>query len=155
VVILGIDPGIAETGYGIIETGGGDRSRLVAFGVVSTSPRVEHPLRLRKIYDEISGLIASHKPDAVAVEAIFHSRNLKSLVDVSEAIGVITLAASGLPVQKITPLKVKSAVVGVGRAQKEQVRLMIMNELELDEPPTPHHASDALAVAICYRNMNL
>jgi crossover junction endodeoxyribonuclease RuvC len=152
---MGIDPGIAETGYGIIETGDGESTGLVEFGVISTPAGTYHPGRLRTIYERVTRLIESHRPDVVAVESIFHSRNLKSLVDVSEAIGVISLAAAGLKVEKITPLKVKSAVVGVGRAPKEQVRLMIMNELGLDEPPRPHHASDALAVAICYRNMYL
>jgi crossover junction endodeoxyribonuclease RuvC len=102
-------------------------------------------------------LISEHRPDVVAIECLFHSRNLKSLADVSEAIGVITLAAaeSGLPLEKFTPLKIKSAVVGVGKAHKDQVLLMVMNELSLSAPPRPHHASDALAAAVCYRNLFL
>ena len=155
--IMGIDPGVAETGFGVIQTDEACRSRLVDHGVISTSSTTGHGLRLKQIHDRVIGLIDEHRPDVIAVESLFHSRNLKSLVEVSEAIGVITLAAAerGLPLEKFTPLKVKSSVVGVGKAHKDQVRLMIMNELSLSDPPRPLHASDALAVAVCYRNLFL
>lgn len=156
-IIMGIDPGVAETGFGVIRTEGDSRSLLIAHGVISTSSTTVHGNRLKQIYDRVMELIDVHHPDVLAVESLFHSRNLKSLVDVSEAIGVITLAAAerNLPLEKFTPLKVKSSVVGVGKAHKDQVRLMIMNELALSDPPRSLHASDALAVAVCYRNLFL
>lgn len=155
--IMGIDPGVAETGYGVIQSDEACRSRLVAHGVISTPSTADHGVRLKQIHDRVIRLIEEHRPDVIAVESLFHSRNLKSLVEVSEAIGVITLAAAecGLPLEKFTPLKVKSSVVGVGKAHKDQVRLMIMNELALSAPPRPLHASDALTVAVCYRNLFL
>jgi crossover junction endodeoxyribonuclease RuvC len=156
-IIMGIDPGLAETGYGIIECSGGNGARLLVHGVISTSPTVDHGNRLKQIYDQVVRLIQEFRPGVLAVESIFHSRNLKSLVDVSEAIGVITFAAAeyNLPLEKFTLLKVKSSVVGIGKVPKEQVRLMIMNELALSDPPRPLHASDALAVVVCYRNLFL
>jgi len=154
---MGVDPGIAATGYGIIKIARRDDADLLDYGVISTDPGEEHPKRLKYIFERIVEVIKRHNPDVVAIESLFHSKNLKALVDVSEAIGVITLAAANfnLKVQKFTPLKVKSAIVGIGRAKKGQVGLMIQNILNLDSPPKPHHASDALAVAICYKNLFL
>ena len=152
---MGIDPGVASTGYGIIETSVDDRIGLIDSGVFTTPSDLEHGLRLRFIYECVSEKLKTHKPDALAIESIFQSKNLKSLVDVSEAIGVITLAASYLDIKvaKYTPLKVKSAIVGFGRADKAQVQLMIQRLIGLDKPPKPYHVSDALAVAICYKNL--
>ncbi len=154
---MGVDPGIAATGYGIIKIARRDDAELLDYGLISTTPGEEHPKRLQYIYERIVEVIKRHNPNVVAIESLFHSKNLKALVDVSEAIGVITLAAANfnLKVQKFTPLKVKSAIVGIGRAKKGQVGLMIQNILNLDSPPKPHHASDALAVAICYKNLFL
>ena len=154
-IIMGIDPGIASTGYGLIKTAGSEKAVLLDYGVITTSAKTEHHRRLQSIYRHIEEIIANNKPDVVAVEIIFHSKNLKSLADVSEAIGVITLAAANfnIAIEKFTPLKVKSSVVGFGKAGKDQVQLMVMNILNLDETPMPHHAADALAVAICYRNL--
>ncbi len=154
---MGVDPGIASTGYGIIKIEGREGAGLLDYGVISTIPGQKHSKRLQYIYEHILEVIGRHNPDVVAIESLFHSKNLKALVDVSEAIGVITLAAANfnLKVEKFTPLKVKSAIVGVGLAKKEQVGLMIQNILNLDSPPKPHHASDALAVAICYKNLFL
>ena len=153
-IILGIDPGIASTGYGLIDVSGGE-TRLIGYGVISTSPREAHVARLKTIYADVSELIDRYEPDIVAPEAIYQSRNLKSLADVSEAIGVISLAAgnSNRDIVKFTPLKVKSTIVGYGKAKKEQVQLMVSNFLNLDEPVSPHHAADALAIAVCYRNL--
>ena len=125
------------------------------FGVVTTPVQEEHGQRLKMIYDRITGIMRIHKPEAVAIETIYHSKNLRSFVLVYEAIGVIALAAAhrGVRVEKFTPLEVKSAIVGFGRATKDQVQLMIMNMLNLGSPPKPNHASDALAVAICYKNL--
>jgi crossover junction endodeoxyribonuclease RuvC len=116
---------------------------------------MSHADRLKYIYGEMTQKLEEHRPDALAIESLFHSKNLKSLVDVSEAIGVVTLAASNfnIAVTKFTPLKVKSAIVGFGKADKSQVQEMIMRLLDLEAIPEPHHVSDALAVAICYRNI--
>ena len=151
---MGVDPGVASTGYGVIEALD-DELTLVDCGIIVTPVEQEHGERLRHIHEEISLKLSHHRPDVLAVECIFHSKNLKSLVDVSEAIGVVTLAASQqeIKVIKYTPLKVKSSIVGFGKAKKEQVQLMIQHLLGLESPPKPHHVSDALAVAICHRNL--
>lgn len=156
-IIMGIDPGIASTGYGVIETEGQEKLVLIDYGMISTSPRMIHGDRLKYIYGEVTLKLKKHRPDALAIESLFHSKNLKSLVDVSEAIGVVTLAAShfNIAVTKFTPLKVKSAIVGFGKADKSQVQEMIMRLLDLESLPEPHHVSDALAVAICYRNLSV
>jgi crossover junction endodeoxyribonuclease RuvC len=153
---MGIDPGIASIGYGIIDTADNGKAVLLDHGIISTSSKLDHGERLKRIYERLTLKFREQQPDAVAIETLFHSRNLKALVDVSEAIGVITLAASNcrIRVAKFTPLKVKSAIVGYGKADKEQVRMMVMNLLELDTPPKSYHVSDALAVAMCYRNLN-
>jgi crossover junction endodeoxyribonuclease RuvC len=152
--ILGVDPGIASTGYGIIRVDCAEGLELLDEGVIRTEAGTPHDRRLKLIFEAITGLITRHKPDAVAIEGIFFSRNLKSLVEVSEAIGVITLAAGncGIGVKKFTPLEVKSAITGFGKAGKLQVQHMVMSMLKLDGSRKAHHASDAIAVAICYKN---
>jgi crossover junction endodeoxyribonuclease RuvC len=153
--ILGVDPGVASTGFGIIRVDGDDVLELLDEGVIKTEPGTPHDRRLKAIYEGITGLIVRHKPDAVAVEGIYFSRNLKSLVEVSEAIGVITLAAGNrdIGVKKFTPLEVKSAITGFGKAGKPQVQRMVMAMLGLDGAQKTHHASDAIAVALCYKNL--
>jgi crossover junction endodeoxyribonuclease RuvC len=153
---MGVDPGIASTGYGFIQIRDREYIQLLDCGLIQTSAKTDHPGRLRYIYEEITQKLKQHNPDVIAIESLFHSKNLKSLVDVSEAIGVITLAGSNQHIQitKFTPLKVKSAIVGFGKAKKEQVQMMVMNLLDLKAPPQPHHISDALAVAICYKNLH-
>jgi crossover junction endodeoxyribonuclease RuvC len=152
---MGIDPGIASTGFGIVESQGKEWLKLIDHGMITTSSKMVHGDRLKYIYEQVSRKLQEHQPDALAIESLFHSKNLKSLVDVSEAIGVVTLAAShfSIAVTKFTPLKVKSAIVGFGKADKAQVQEMIKRLLNLDALPEPHHVSDALAVAICYRNL--
>jgi crossover junction endodeoxyribonuclease RuvC len=154
---MGIDPGIASTGFGVIETEKQEKMKLIDFGMITTSPGTIHGNRLKYIYEAITKKLKEHKPDVLAIEGLFHSKNLKSLVDVSEAIGVVTLAAShfNISVSKFTPLKVKSAIVGFGKADKSQVQEMIKRLLNLDYIPEPHHVSDAIAVAICYRNLSV
>ena len=154
--ILGIDPGIANTGYGLIEVISGEGDiRVKEKGVIITSPADDHGARLKKIYDKIEYILKQNIPDAVAIETIFYSKNLKSLVDVSETIGVITLAAYnfGIKVKKFTPLEVKSAVTGFGKARKTQVRLMVKQITGVDDINGPDHIFDAIAVAICYKNI--
>ena len=151
-IVLGIDPGIASTGYGIIELSHGERMSYIDCGVITTSSKKNESERLIEIYDRITGIIRGYRPDAVAIETIFHTKNLKSLAQVSEAIGVITFAAGrlGVPIKKFTPLEVKSAIVRSGRAEKSQIQQMVIKLLSLREPPGSNHASDALAIAICY-----
>ncbi len=153
--ILGIDPGVTSTGYGVIRLTDGDSMLLLDYGVIKTSPKDKHEVRLKKIYKGITEIIKNHKPDEAAIETVFYSKNLKSLVQVSEAIGVISLALCnfGLNIKRFTPLEVKQGIVGFGQAKKEQIQLMVMNILNLKNPPKPDHASDALAVALCYRNL--
>jgi crossover junction endodeoxyribonuclease RuvC len=153
--ILGVDPGVASTGFGVIRVDGGEGLELLEEGVIRTESGTPHTWRLKAIYEGITELIVRHKPDALAVEGIYFSRNLKSLVEVSEAIGVITLAAGNrdVGVRKFTPLEVKSAITGFGRAGKVQVQRMVMEMLGLDGARRTHHASDAIAVAICFKNL--
>lgn len=154
--ILGIDPGFTSTGYGVIEFSEDQGTFILDYGTISTKTQPSRELKLKLIYDRITEIIRNLKPDAVAIEGVFQTRNLRSLVLVSEAIGVITLAAinSGLNVRNFTPLEVKSSVAGFGKAGKEQIQFMIKKLLNLEKPPKPYHASDALAVAICYKNLH-
>jgi crossover junction endodeoxyribonuclease RuvC len=151
-VILGIDPGVASTGYGVIRVGNGGNLHSVDYGTITTSAKELLEVRLTHIYKGITEIIGTFRPDEVAIETVFYSKNIKALVQVSEAIGVLTLAACnfGLNIKRFTPLEVKRAIVKSGTAKKEQVKLMVTNILNLEEPPRSEHASDALAVAICY-----
>ncbi|MFH0792950.1 MAG: crossover junction endodeoxyribonuclease RuvC [bacterium] len=149
--ILGIDPGVAEVGYGLIRTERGN-SRSVAYGVITTTPKETLPLRLKRIYDELSEVVRTHKPDMVAVEQLFFAANVKTAVGVAQGRGVAVLAAgqSGAEVFEYTPLQIKQAVAGYGRASKLQVQQMVRAILSLSEIPKPDHAADALAVALCH-----
>jgi crossover junction endodeoxyribonuclease RuvC len=153
VVILGIDPGTANTGYGVVARAGG---RLVALdgGVIETSPRSAAAVRLAEIHARVAGLIEEHRPEAVAVEDLYFGTNARSAFAVGQARGVVLLAAgqAGLDCVGYTPQQVKGAVCGSGRAAKDQVQRMVQALLSLAELPTPDHASDALAVAICHAN---
>ena len=149
--IFGIDPGSQRTGYGCIDTDG-SRHRFVACGAVTVSTRIPFPDRLAGIYDELVSLLATHQPECVAIENVFVARNAKSSLKLGHARGVAMLAASkaGLSVAEYAPTEVKLAVVGYGRAEKQQVQQMLCLILGLDTPPTPHDASDALAIAVCH-----
>jgi crossover junction endodeoxyribonuclease RuvC len=153
VVILGIDPGTANTGYGVVARAGG---RLVALdgGVIETSPRSEAAARLAEIHARVCALIEEHRPEAVAVEDLYFGTNARSAFAVGQARGVVLLAAgqAGLDCVSYTPQQVKGAVCGSGRAAKDQVQRMVQAVLSLAELPTPDHAADALAVAICHAN---
>jgi crossover junction endodeoxyribonuclease RuvC len=152
-VVLGIDPGLASTGYGVVESSG---SKLCALseGVIATRSGVPLPRRLADIYEAMQALLAEHQPDAVAIEELYFGANVQTAFAVGQARGVVLLAAgqSGLPSRSYTPQQVKSAVCGSGRAQKDQVGRMVARLLGLAAPPTPDHAADALAVAICDLN---
>jgi crossover junction endodeoxyribonuclease RuvC len=149
--ILGIDPGVAFTGYGVIRCENGGVMRLVDYGVITTPPGQALEIRLKSIFDGIERVIKDVRPSRAATETVFYSKNLKSLVQVSEAIGVVSLAVCrhGLTLSRYTPLEVKQAISGNGRAKKNQIQLMVTNILDLRDPPKPDHASDALAVALC------
>lgn len=149
--IFGIDPGSQRTGYGCIDTDG-SRHRMVACGAVTVSTRIPFSDRLAGIFDELTALLATHKPHCVAIEDVFFARNVKSALMLGHARGVAMLAASkaGLSVTAYAPTEVKLAVVGYGRAEKLQVQQMLCLLLRLDIPPMPHDASDALAIAVCH-----
>ena len=152
-IILGIDPGTAALGYGIVERTGG-RLRGVDHGVVVTTPDLPLGERLLVIHDAMHELIAMHEPAVVGVERLYFSRNAQTAMAVGHARGVVLLAAAetGRPVREATPNEVKSAVAGYGAADKEQVSRMVQLVLGLPSRPTPDDAADALAVAVCIAN---
>ncbi len=152
-IVLGIDPGTAALGYGIIERTG-SRLRAIDEGCLTTSPDLPLPERLLAIHSLVDDLIELHQPDLVAVERLFFSRNAQTAFGVGQARGVVLLAAAQrrVPVREATPSEVKSAVAGYGNADKEQVARMVAVVLGLDAPPTPDDAADALAIAIWAAN---
>ena len=150
-VIFGVDPGFAITGYGVIEYKG-NRFRTIDYGVITTAAKTELPQRLCALSDRLAELLERYKPDAMSVEELFFNTNLKTAIAVGHGRGVVLLTAAkaGIPVYEYTPLQVKQAVVGYGRAKKEQVQYMVKVLLSLDSIPKPDDAADALAVAICH-----
>ncbi|HMC76774.1 MAG TPA: crossover junction endodeoxyribonuclease RuvC [Vicinamibacterales bacterium] len=150
-IIFGIDPGSERTGYGCVDSDGRSH-RLVACGAISAPAHATFPERLLRIHTGLCALLAEHRPDAVAIENVFHSKNVRSALKLGHARGVALLAASqaGLLVAEYSPAEIKRAVVGFGRAEKQQVGGMIKLLLRLDAIPAPHDAADALAVAICH-----
>lgn len=149
--IFGIDPGSERTGYGCVETDG-RRHQLVVCGAITASPGHSFPERLNRIHAELARILQTCQPDFVAVENLFHAVNVRSALKLGHARGVAMLAAvqAGCPVVEYTPAEVKRAVVGYGRAEKQQVQQMIKLLLGLPQVPSPHDAADALAVAICH-----
>jgi crossover junction endodeoxyribonuclease RuvC len=148
-ILLGIDPGSAAVGYGVIEQTGA-RLRAVAFGCHSTSPDEPLPVRLQTIHRQVATLLVEHRPSIVAVERLFFSRNAQTAFAVGQARGVVLLAAAeaGVDVAEATPSAIKLAVAGYGRADKEQLGRMVATILGLPETPRPDDAADALAAAI-------
>jgi crossover junction endodeoxyribonuclease RuvC len=150
-VVLGIDPGTAHTGYGVVARRGG---RLVALdgGVIETAAHAPPGARLAVIHERVGALADDHAPDALAVEDLYFGTNARSAFAVGQARGVVLLAAGqrGVPCFSYTPQQVKGAVCGSGRAGKEQVQRMVQALLALADLPAPDHAADALAVAICH-----
>jgi crossover junction endodeoxyribonuclease RuvC len=153
VKVLGIDPGSAALGYGIVE-GSGGTLRAVDWGCFETSPGVTLPARLLTIHGLLTELIELHRPDLVAVERLFFSRNVQTAFAVGQARGVVLLAAAqaDIPVREATPNEVKSAATGYGAADKEQVARMVQLVLGMEEIPSPDDAADALATAVCIAN---
>lgn len=146
-MILGIDPGLENTGWGVIEG-----EKLVECGVIVTSKKEKAQKRLEKIFREIRTIIEKNKVDEVAIESLFFAKNARSALAVAEAIGVIKVAAESLKkeVYEYTPLQIKMALVGYGRAEKEQVELMVRRCLGLEKAISPSHASDAVAAALTH-----
>jgi len=149
--ILGIDPGLANTGYGVIDHAN-NQSRLVAHGCVTTSSRMDTAARLKAIYDDLTRVIEETRPDAVALERLFFSVNVRSAMAVGEGRGVAILATATaeLPLAEYTPQQIKQAVSGSGKAGKDQVTRMVGVLLNLQDMPETSHAADALAVALCH-----
>jgi len=150
-IILGVDPGFAITGYGIVEYAG-NKFRVLDVGVISTEAGLALSGRLLAISEGLDDLIGRYKPDAMAVEELFFNTNVKTAIKVGHGRGVALLAAAkaGINVYEYTPLQVKQAVVGYGRAKKEQVQQMVKLLLHLEKIPKPDDAADALAIAICH-----
>lgn len=149
-ITLGIDPGTARLGYGVVDDD--PNPRALAYGVVETSSSVAMPHRLVRLYNEVGELIAVHQPTTVAVEQLFFARNVTTAMTVGQARGVVLLAAAqaDLEIVEYTPSEVKQATVGYGKADKAQVQEMVRLLLNLDQPPFPDDAADALAVALCH-----
>lgn len=151
-LVLGVDPGTANTGYGVVRGGGGSTPSLVECGVIRTRPRDPLPSRLRDIHEGIVELIERHKPDAVCVEDVFYARNVRTTIVLGHARGVILLAAeqSGISVFELAPAEIKKAVVGTGAATKEQVQFMLTRLLRLRTAPQPSDAADGVAAALAH-----
>jgi len=152
-IVLGIDPGLANTGYGVVTRRGG---RLVALdgGTIETRAGVPRERRLADIHEAIDALLAEHAPQAMALEELYFGQNVRTAFAVGHARGAVMLAAGqrGVECTSYTPQKIKGAVCGNGRAEKDQVARMVQTLLGLAEEPRPDHAADALAVAICHIN---
>lgn len=148
--VLGLDPGTARLGWGVIE--GEEEPRLVGCGTLTTPANLPLATRLAQLFSELQTIVTQFRPEAAALEEIFFSRNARTAFAVGQARGaaLVALAVAGIPVHEYTPLEVKQAVTGYGRAQKHQVQEMVRALLRLAEPPRPDDTADALAVAICH-----
>jgi len=149
--ILGIDPGLTNSGWGVIALQG-SKLKPLAYGSISTKSSEELPLRLASIYDELAAVILKYAPAELSIETIYHKGNPKSSLSTAQARGVALVAAArrSLVVSEYAPSAIKLAVVGNGSATKQQVQYMVRSVLELDHTPEPDHAADALAAAICH-----
>ncbi len=150
--VLGVDCGTEYTGFGVVELGQDESLVCLTCGAIKLSPREPLPHRLAIIFERLGDIIQEHHPDNVAIEDVFYALNVKSALKLGQVRGVAMLAASsaGLDVAEYSPLSIKSAVVGYGRAEKPQVQLMVTRLLKLSEVPQPADAADALAIAICH-----
>lgn len=150
--VLGIDPGTAVMGYGVVESGQMHHSRLLECGTLTTGARDPLPARLRVLHDGLTALIARHSPDAVAVESAFYGKNVRTAVVLSHARGVILLAAemAGVEIAEYSPAMIKKTIVGRGAALKPQVGYMVAQLLRLKTAPSPHDAADGVAVALTH-----
>jgi len=150
-LVLGIDPGTATTGFGLVEAVN-NRNKLIHYGTVTTDAAADMSDRLCQISDKINEIITVYKPDAAAIEQIFYFKNAKTVITVAQSRGVIlmTAAKAGLKIAEYTPLQVKQSVVGYGKADKKQVQIMVQSILNMENLPKPDDAADALAIAICH-----
>ena len=151
-LILGIDPGTAVTGYGVVAKAGGSAVSLVECGVVRTSSGETLAVRIRDIYQAVTALIARHEPSVVVVEDVFQGKNVQSALKLGHARGAILLAAAivEIPIVEYSPREIKKAVVGNGNASKDQVGFMVQQQLRLKDPPSPADAADGVAAALCH-----
>lgn len=151
-IILGIDPGTAITGYGVVQTDRTGKLQVIGCGVIRTPAKHKMDSRLLTIYKDVETLLSEYKPQCLAIEELFFNRNVSTALTVGQARGVIILAAAHrkIPVFEYTPLQVKQAVTGMGRAPKDQVGYMVKLLLGLQEVPKPDDVADALAVGICH-----
>ena len=149
--ILGIDPGIATVGFGVIDSDRG-KQKFVSCGVITTPAKTTLSSRLDQIYTDLEELLSSFKPDAVAIEELFFNTNITTGISVAHGRGIILLAVyrAGIPIFEYTPLQVKQAVVGYGRAEKKQVIDMVKRILNMKNAPKPDDAADAVAIALCH-----
>jgi len=150
-IILGIDPGLAIVGWGVIESNRGN-IRPIAYGAITTPPHTDVEERLSIIAEDLGAVIDKYRPDEMAVEELFFNTNITTGISVAEARGVILLTAHqrGVKISEYTPLQVKQAVVGYGKAEKGQVIAMVTSLLKLQKPPKPDDTADAIAIAICH-----
>lgn len=154
-IILGIDPGYAIVGVGVIEYRG-NKFRTLEYNAITTPAGMPTVERLQKIYQEMNMYIDKYKPDAMAIEELFFNSNQKTAINVAQARGVLLVAAAnrGVPINEYTPLQVKQSVTGYGRADKKQIQQMVKMMLGLNVIPKPDDAADALAIAICHAHSN-
>ena len=154
-VILGIDPGFATVGFGVIDYVG-NHFKVLDYGVMTTPAHTPFSDRLAGLYEQVTELLQRYKPDAVSIEELFFNTNQKTAITVAEARGVMLLCAvnNGLKIYEYTPLQVKQAVVGYGRAEKKQVIAMVVNFLNLEKKPKLDDTADALAIAVCHAHTN-
>lgn len=150
-VIMGIDPGTATTGYGVVEKQGND-VKYVTCGAILTEKTAPMQDRLLTIYTQLNRLLDVHEPDVIVTEQLFFSNNVTTAMQVGRTVGIVLLTAAqrGLPWQEYRPIEVKMAVVGYGNAEKKQVQYMVAQLLKLNKPPKPDDAADALAIAVCH-----
>jgi crossover junction endodeoxyribonuclease RuvC len=150
--VLGVDPGTAITGYGVVARRGGGAVSLVECGVIRTSAGHPLPSRIREIYEGVAELIERHAPSAVCVEEVYHGKNPRTALTLGHARAAILLAAAlrGVPVSEYTAVEIKKAVVGTGRATKDQVGFMVQQQLRLRSAPAPADAADGVAAALCH-----
>ena len=150
--ILGIDPGTATTGYGLIDIIDNNVIEVVNYGIIQTSPSSIMPERLKAIFDDINYLFDNFSPDMMVIEELFFFKNAKTVITVSQARGVVLLAAANhnVPIYEYTPLQVKLTLTGYGRADKKEMQNTVTDLLNLEEIPKPDDAADALAIALCH-----
>lgn len=153
-IAMGVDPGIARTGYGIVKDLPDGSLLELCHGIIRTEPKVAYPVRLKVIHDQITSLIERYTPDVLVLEQVFFNKNTSTALSVGQSRGVVILTAAlaGIEVSEYTPIQIKEAVSGYGHAEKAQVQRMVKVLLGLEEVPKPDDAADALALAICHLN---